>query len=86
LRDTPIDRYHRTLAFIFHQGRVGQSARDRKRYIYQMVTGDTDWQNFTADGLPLTLNQELLMSGNASFEVTGNQLSLPGQGIELSGQ
>jgi hypothetical protein len=86
LKNEQQDRYKRTLAFLFHQGLKGQSARDRKRYIYQMATGDADWQNYTSDGNPLTYNQELLAAGMATIEVNPILRSLPGQGVELSGQ
>ena len=85
IRDTPLDRFSRTLAFVFHQGLKGQSKLERKRYIIEMAKSDADWQNYTSQGLPLTYNQELLQSGHATVEIDHLKRSLPGQGIELAG-
>jgi hypothetical protein len=80
------DKFGRTLAFIFHQGLRGQSKADRKKYILEMAKSDTDWQNYTSQGMPLTINQEVIAAGKASVEIDHLKRSMPGYGIELAGQ
>jgi hypothetical protein len=80
------DKFFRTLAFVFHQGLQGQTAADRKKYILEVARSDTDWQDYTRQGLPLTFNQEIIAAGYATIEIDHLKRSLPGYGVELAGQ
>lgn len=87
LPTNPKDIFGRSLAFIFHNAPNGLSADERKKYLLAAAGGfpDIDWQMYNPDGLPYTMNQELLDTNHAQIEVTDLGRSLIGNGVIGSG-